>query len=693
MGHTQKTKLAIDIGGTFTDVVLASPRGQFSTKLLTTHEAPAHGVLSAIEQLLEQSQTPTVEIDAIIHGTTLAANTIIERRGARTALLVTEGHRDALETGYENRFDQYDLAIARPAPLLERKLRWPVRERMSASGNILVELDEDGIEDIVIKIQQLDIESIAVGFLHSYANPVHEQKVAERLKRVLPDLYISQSSEVSPQIREYDRLSTAVANAYIQPLMAGYLHELEDKLLQRGLNCPLHLVMSTGGLTTLETAARFPVRLVESGPAGGAILAADIAKRANINEVMSFDMGGTTAKLCLIDKGRPQRANAFEIDRLYRFIRGSGLPLRIPTISLVEIGAGGGSISSIDALQRLRVGPQSAGSEPGPACYERGGTLATVTDADFVLGHLDANDFAGGQIALSFTEASKAIDVHIAESLNMETSQAAAGINEVVDEMMANAARVHAVESGRSVSDRCLIAFGGAAPLHAGRIADKLGINKIIIPYQAGVGSAVGFLLAPFSFELSRSWVMKISELDENKLNQLLESMKREAIGLVKDSISDADLIISIKATMRYTGQGHEVEMAVTEEQIVDAIALAQVFEQHYQKLYGRLIPGVDIEIVTLIVNASETIKQRSYESTKIGSEKITTTETRRVIVQRGKKSIDIPCYTRSNLMPGHCFQGPALITEDQTTTIVAEGMLVNIDADKNIIMERNTDP
>jgi N-methylhydantoinase A len=689
---TQKTRLAVDIGGTFTDVVLASPSGQFSTKLLTTHKAPAHAVLLAIEHLLKQSQTPAGEVDAIIHGTTLAANTVIERRGARTALLVTEGHRDALETGYENRFDQYDLAIARPAPLLARKFRWPVRERMSASGKILLELDEGRIDNIVRKIQQHDIESVAIGFLHAYANPLHEQQVAKQLKRALPDLYISLSSEVSPQIREYDRLSTAVTNAYIQPLMAGYLRELEDRLLQHGLSCPLHLVMSTGGLTTIDTAVRFPVRLVESGPAGGAILAADIAKQANIDEVMSFDMGGTTAKLCLIDKGRSQRANAFEIDRLYRFIRGSGLPLRIPTIALVEIGTGGGSIATIDELQRLRVGPQSAGSEPGPACYRRGGTQATVTDADFILGHIDANDFASGQIALSFEQASRAIDKHIAETLGMETAQAAAGINEVVDEMMANAARVHAVESGRSVSDRCLIAFGGAAPLHAGRIADKLGINKIIIPYQAGVGSAVGFLLAPVSFELSRSWVMKISKFDKSKLIELLESMKQEAISLVKNSISDDDLNISMKATMRYTGQGHEVEIAITEEQIVDAPALAQIFEQHYQKLYGRLIPGVDIEIVTLIVNASETVKQRANENTEINSEKITTIETRKIIVQRGKKSIDIPCYARSSLMPGHCFQGPALITEDQTTTIVPEGMLVNIDTNKHIIMERITD-
>ncbi len=688
MSKKQTNRIAVDIGGTFTDVVLDSAAGKSSIKLLTTHQAPADAVLAAIHVLLEKAALKPAEIETIIHGTTLAANTIIERRGAHTALLVTEGHRDALETGYENRFDQYDLNIVKPAPLVARRFRWPVQERMSADGKVLLQLDESNLDEIINKIQENNIESVAVGFLHSYSNPQHEQRVAEILHAALPDLCISQSSEVSPQIREYDRLSTTVANAYIQPLMAGYLRELEQKLEKDGLNCPLLLVMSTGGLTTADIAARFPVRLVESGPAGGAILAADIARQANIDQVISFDMGGTTAKLCLINKGEAQHANAFEIDRLYRFTRGSGLPLSIPTIEMVEIGAGGGSIAHLDELQRLRVGPRSAGSQPGPACYAQGGTQATVSDADLLLGRIDPAGFASGQLELSTVAAEQAIHEHIAKALNLDLASAAAGISEVVDEAMSNAARVHAVESGQNIAERTLVAFGGAAPLHAARLAEKLGINTVIIPFNAGVGSAAGFLLAPISFELNRSQVVRLSELTASNIVEIVDEMKQQATSLVKQAINDEKLQTSMKATMRYCGQGHEVEAAIKIDHLRDASSLRKVFEDQYGKLYGRLIGGVEIEIVTLVVNVSEIRKIKQSNKTKIQSTEADVEQKRKIVINQGKDTIDVPCYSRDNLLAGKVFVGPALILEEQTTTVVPVGMHVEIDEQLHIVMQ-----
>jgi len=434
-------RLAADIGGTFTDIVLSAGERTYTAKVLTTHSAPAAGVLDGIGRVLRDSGVAPESVGTFIHGTTLAANAIIERRGARTALLVTRGHRDALETGYENRFDQYDIALSKPLPLVPRNLRWPVAERISAIGRVLLPLEERDIQELLPRIDAESIGSVAIGFINSYANAQHEERAAELLRAARPDLWITLSSEVSPQIREYDRLSTAVANAYVQPLMAGYLRDLQQRLIEAGLRCPLLLVMSTGGLTTLESAIRFPVRLVESGPAGGAILASELARRADFPHVIAFDMGGTTAKLCLIDHATPQLADSFEVDRVHRFVKGSGLPLRIPAVEMVEIGAGGGSIATIDELGRLRMGPRSAGSDPGPACFGRGGTQATVTDADLVLGKLQVEGFAGGLLELRVSLAAQAIATHVGEPLQTSTVQAAVAMCEIVDEAMANAAR------------------------------------------------------------------------------------------------------------------------------------------------------------------------------------------------------------------------------------------------------------
>ena len=464
-------RLSVDIGGTFTDVVLEHGGQQTTAKVLTTPSAPEKGVMDGVGRALEESGVAASEIALLIHGTTLATNAIIERKGAKIALITTEGHRDAVEMALENRFEQYDINIDRPSPLAPRQLRWSVRERLNAQGEALLALDDASVEAILPLIQKHKIEAIAVGLLHAYANPAHELRVQEIIRQAYPDLPISLSCDVCPEIREYERQSTTCANAYVQPRMAGYLRELDQSLKSQGFGCPFLLMTSGGGLTTLENAMRYPIRLVESGPAGGAILAAEVAKELGLNSVVSYDMGGTTAKLCLIDDGAPLATRTFEVARAYRNMKGSGVPVRIPAIEMVEIGAGGGSIASIDSMGRLAVGPQSAGSDPGPACYDLGGAEPTVTDADVMLGKIDPALFAGGNVKLSPDKAGAVVEAKIGGAMGLSAPLAAYAVAEIVDENMANAARVHAIEWGKDISERAMIAFGGAAPLHAAESA------------------------------------------------------------------------------------------------------------------------------------------------------------------------------------------------------------------------------
>ncbi|MEM8800622.1 MAG: hydantoinase/oxoprolinase family protein [Pseudomonadota bacterium] len=533
---TRKTfSLAIDIGGTFTDVVLDQNGKQTTTKVLTRYDAPEVGVMDGIASVLVKSGIvdpgttgEALPIDClagakrIIHGTTLATNALIERKGAKTALITTKGHRDTLEMAHENRFAQYDINVDRAAPLVPRHLRFPVEERMDKDGKIRLPLAVEDVERLIPDLRSQQVESVAIGLLHAYANPANEMVIEESLRQALPDLAITRASEVCPEIREYERQSTAVANAYVQPLMAKYLTGLKKAVAAAGAECPFFLMTSAGGLCDLETAIRFPIRLVESGPAGGVILASTVARQINAEEVMAFDMGGTTAKLCLIDEGKPLMSRTFEVDRSYRFQRGSGLPIRVPVIELVEIGAGGGSIAHVDQLGRIQVGPGSAGSTPGPACFDRGGEEPCVTDANVMLGRLDVSRFAGGSFALNIERAAKAIERQIASPAHLTELLAAHAVSEIVEENMANAARVHATEWGREVEARTLIAFGGGAPLHAAHVANKLGLSHVVIPANAGVGSAVGFLQAPLSFEVVRSRHKPATEVSGEWLTELM---------------------------------------------------------------------------------------------------------------------------------------------------------------------------
>jgi N-methylhydantoinase A len=676
--------LGVDIGGTFTDVALEAAGRRYSTKILTTPEAPERAVLEAIGRVLSEASAGPGELSIIIHGTTLATNAIIERKGAKTALLTTEGFRDTIEIRHENRFEQYDVNIDLPPPLVPRRLRFPVRERIDAGGRVLVPLDEAGVSSLADRLAGIGIQSVAIGFLHSFTNPAHERRAGEILANRLPGVPITLSSDVSPEMREYERFSTACANAYVQPLIGRYLADLEAMLRHEGFVCPLFLMLSGGGLTSVETAIRFPVRLIESGPAGGAIFAAEIARQCRLDKVLSYDMGGTTAKICLIDDLKPQSNRAFEVARIYRFKKGSGLPLRIPVIEMVEIGAGGGSIARVDRLKRITVGPDSAGADPGPACYGRGGTSPTVTDADLLLGRIDPGGFSGGRMALDRAAAEQAIRQEVADPLGLAVELAALGVSEIVDENMANAARVHAIESGKDARGRTLVAFGGAAPLHAARMAEKLGLDHVLVPSHAGVGSAVGFLRAPIAYEIVRSSLHRLDEFDAAAANALFAAMRAEAEPIVRRGAGGAPLTETRSAFMRYRGQGHEIAVPLPTRpyRSDDAALLHAVFEEVYRRLYSRVIPGVEVEILSWVMLLSAPAPTRAADpppSPKLHAPQ--PERSRPVFDPETGEFIEVAIHERSNLLPGAVIPGPAVIVEDETSTVVSRLFDARIDA------------
>ncbi len=675
-------RVGVDIGGTFTDVALEVGNRRYTAKGLTTQRAPEGGVLAILAAVIAEAGIAPGAIKLIIHGTTLATNALIERKGAKTALLTTEGFRDVVEIRHENRFEQYDVNIDLPPPLVPRRLRLPIRERIDAQGDVLVPLDADSIARAIDTLSGQDIEAVAVGLLHSFTNPDHERRVGEAVAHRLPNVAVTLSSDVSPEMREYERFSTACANAYLQPLMGSYITKLERELTRAGFRCPILLMTSGGGITTTDTAIRFPVRLVESGPAGGAIFAACIARQHGLDQVVSFDMGGTTAKICFIDKARPQTARAFEVARIYRFAKGSGLPLRIPVIEMVEIGAGGGSIASVDALGRIAVGPRSAGSEPGPVCYRRGGSEPTVTDADVALGRIDPATFSGGKIALDKAGAENAIAAQLGAKLGLSGEHAALGISEVVDENMANAARVHAIESGKDLRPRTLIAFGGAAPLHAARVAEKIGITRILIPANASVGSAVGLLRAPVAYEIVRGRLMRLSSFDPAAANRLLAEMRAEAEVIVRRGAPDAELTEQRSAFMRYRGQGHEiaVRLPVRTFTAADRTTITDMFEEAYRRLYSRPIPGVEIEILSWVISVDASAEGELAIAIETKSTMPKPKSRRPVFDPVSGEFQDVPIYWRNDLAPGARISGPAVIAENDTSTVVSPVFDAHID-------------
>ena len=671
---TQETaRLGVDIGGTFTDVVLEVRGASFSTKVLTTYIAPENAIIDGMLLVCAKAAIAPEAIGQIIHGTTLATNALIERRGAKTALITTQGFRDVIEMRTESRFEQYDLNLTLPEPLLPRQMRYTVPGRMDASGNELLPLTRADIEPVVEQIKAAGYESVAVGLIHSYLNDAHERLVGEVLADMMPDVMVSLSCEVSPQMREYERFNTVVANAYIKPLMKSYLGRLEGRLKGEGVTCNIFLMHSGGGIISIENAAEFPVRLVESGPAGGAVFAANIAARYGLNKVLSFDMGGTTAKICLIKNQTPKTSRVFEVARTYRFKKGSGMPISIPVIDMVEIGAGGGSLAHVDAMRQIRVGPESAGSEPGPACYGRGGAKPAVTDADLVLGKLDPDNFAGGTMKLDVVASAQALTDVLGDALELDAATSAFGLAEVVDENMANAARVHAVENGEDLSEYTMIAFGGAAPLHAGRLCEKLGVDRLLVPQGAGVGSAIGFLRAPFSFEANRSVYMTLAGFDAEKIKVLLADLQAEATGFVRNCDATAPILSEFKVYMRYSGQGWEIPITLTQDQALNPNAgiFEARFVEDYVKLFGRAVEGMDIEITVWSVNATTPPEKVAQVAEAADGAAAAQYGSRQLFDPALAKFIEASVVLRDDMGVGATVAGPAIITDDETTIIL----------------------
>ena len=689
-------RVASDIGGTFTDLALERDGRIFSTKVPTTPAEPDKAVIDGLRHLLAESGTDPSEIGLFIHGTTLATNAVIERKGARTVFVGTAGLTDSLEIGLENRFDQYNLNIEKPRPLVPRPLRFGLQERIAVDGSVVEALADQALEQLEAFVRDQAAESVAVCLLHAYLNDAHERRVGEHLRRALPGLAVSLSSEISPIAGEYERGTTVSANAYVQPLMARYLERLQSRIAQMGITAPMLVMMSEGGLTSVETACRFPVRLIESGPAGGALLAASIGRRLGIDRLFSFDMGGTTAKICLIDDGVPEFETSFEVDRSYRFAKGSGLPLRIPVVDLVEIGAGGGSIARVDSLGSVRIGPDSVGSEPGPACFGKGGTSPTVTDADLVVGKIDPARFAGGSLALDRKAAAAAIAAGIGTPLGLDDVAAAAAIAEMIDENMANAAHVHATEKGKDIAGYTMVAFGGAAPLHALRVAEKLGIERVIIPPNAGVGSAIGFLVSPVSYTTRRTHYMRLANLDLATVRRLLEEMHADAEQQVRSAVAHGELTEEWKTFMRYVGQGHDIAIRLdgTPDDIASprlAALLIGRFEEEYRRQFGRTLDGNAIEIVGWAYKRA--IMRRDAEtiwSTEPAGNAPQAERRQDLFDPVSGRTLSALVVDRQG-MSGTPRPGPLLIVEPQTTVVVPDGFEASRDESGCILVQQRS--
>lgn len=693
MGSKQGLRLAIDIGGTFTDTVLIDARDEIlaTAKTPTTPANPTLGALAGVERVMAASGGAWSQIEGFIHGTTLATNALIERRGAVVATVTTAGFRDILEIAYERRYSQYDINLVKPDLIVPRARAFTIAGRMTASGDEVQPLDEGAVAELASDLASSGADAVAICLMHAYANPAHEIRLREMLQQALPNIAISLSHEVSPEAREFDRLCTTIANAYIQPLMARYLADFQTRFAQNGLLCPILMMTAGGGMTTLDTAARLPIRLVESGPAGGAILAARIAAEVGEREVLSFDMGGTTAKLCLIDAFRPQTTRRFEIARAARFVKGSGMPVRIPVIEMIEIGAGGGSIAQIDRLGRLQIGPESAGAEPGPAAFAKGGTAPTVTDADVVLGLIDPGLFAEGRLEINVQAAETALATHLGERMGLNATQVAHGISEIVDENMAGAGRMHAVESGKDLNARLMIAFGGNGPLHATRVARRAQVDRIVIPRDPGVGSAVGFLFAPVSFEIVRSRYATLTALDVNGLNAFFDDMIGEAQSVVRAGVPDGPLTQRRVGFMRYHGQGHEIEIPLPDRALAkaDIPALRAAFEAEYSRQFSRAVPGMTIEILNWAVEVSSkpNALRRVPETTT--EQEAKPTGVRQIFCDVTGALREAVIYERSTLCSGDKLKGPALIVEPQTTTFVSADFDARVDAAGNLWLRR----
>ena len=689
-------RIGVDIGGTFTDLLLIDDQSGKTVvgKVLTTPDDPSRGVEEVLVQTLGGIGLEASQIRHLVHGTTLVTNTIIERKGARTALLTTKGFRDSVEIGREHRYELYDLFLELPRPLTPRHLRFDVPERTAAGGDLLQEVDQAMVGSLAAELADRDIEAVAISFLHSFANPANERAARRAVNRAAPGLRVSVSSEVSPEIREFERTSTTIANVYVQPLAERYLQDLERRLADLGFRGSFFVMLSSGGIATVETATRFPIRLLESGPAAGALAAAALGADAGVDDLLSFDMGGTTAKLCVIAEQRPEITYDFEVDRRYRFRKGSGLPIKAPVIEMIEIGAGGGSIARINPLGLLKIGPESAGSDPGPVCYGLGGAQPTVTDADLVLGYLDPDYFLGGRMALDARAARQAIETRIAEPLGLSVPEAAWGIHQLVNENMANAARVHVVERGKNPQVLPVIAFGGAGPVHGYRVAELTGCTSLILPPGAGVTSALGFLVAPLAFDFVQSHYARLDDLDWDHLNRMFAELEGQGTELLVDSGAAPDEITHTRSVdVRYIGQGHEVRVPVPGGVLAhrDRETLLHNFERVYRELYGRSGPRVGLEALTwrvISAGPKPAPHRQSAHGDSPGGQALKGHRPAYFPEYAGYR--DTPVYDRYLLRPGVRVTGPAIIEERESTAVIGPAGVVGVDDRLNLVVRLN---
>jgi len=679
-------RLGCDIGGTFTDFVLVNDdTGEFTiNKCLTTPGDPSDAVEEGVRQLLARAPGFMSQLEEVIHGTTLVINAIIERKGAKTGLITTRGFRDVLELGRELRYDAYDIFAEYPLPLVPRSRRHEVSERIAVDGRVIRDLDEKDVRRVLADLLELGIESLAVCLINSYENPLHEKKIQEIVHQAAPDLSLSTSFEVLPQIREYERTCTTATNAYVKPITAKYLTKLSSRLVSLGFKGKLFIMLSSGGITSVETARQFPVRIIESGPTAAVIASQHYGRMFEIKDMFCFDMGGTTAKSCLIQKGQAGLVSTFEVGRVQRFKKGSGLPIQVPVVDLMEIGAGGGSIAKMSKMGLLQVGPESAGADPGPACYGRGGGNPTVTDADLVLGYLDPDYFLGGSMPLDKTASRKALEEKVANPLGTTVVGAAYGIHDLINETMAAAAKTHIAEKGGNPNIVTISAFGGAGPVHAYGLAKKIGAPRILVPPLAGVGSALGFFTAPVAFDLTRSHRVTLDDADFDEIEQLFKELEDEGAAVLRQAGKDEKVIFERTLMMRFVGQGAETDLYLEQKSFHQwqKTEIRAIFDEVYQKLYGRTYPETPVEFVTFKVRAS--LPQREFRLPPLqqtsGKLADCIKGERRAFSLVRKSFLPFVVYDRLKLFPGAVIKGPAIIEEKESTIIVGEDAEAGVD-------------
>jgi N-methylhydantoinase A len=688
-------RVGSDVGGTFTDLILVDDEGEtFQVgKVLTTPDRPDDAVVDGLRQALDAAGVDATAVAHVIHGTTLFTNALIERKGARTALVTTRGFRDAIEIGREHRYDIYDLSLDRPIPLAPRSLRFEVAERVLADGSVRTPLDEADLGLLIERLRAAGVQAVAVCLIHAYANDAHERRVGEALRQRLPDVAVTLSCEVVRELREYERASTTLVNVYVQRLAAEYLGRLRARLRDARMRADLFVMQSSGGLSGVHTAARFPVRLVESGPAGGALAAAHYGALLGHRDLIAFDMGGTTAKAALIVDGEPLVAPEFEVDRRYQFKKGSGLPVKVPVIEMIEIGTGGGSIARVDALRRLTVGPDSAGARPGPACYGLGGTEPTVTDADLVLGYLDPAFFLGGRMRLDVEAATRAIETRIAHPLGLDLAEAAWGIHQVANESMASAARIHAIERGKDIGRFPIFAFGGAGPVHAHGVARIVRSPRAIYPLGAGVMSTVGFLVAPLAFDFARTVPGPLDGLDWAAVQAAVDGMEADGRAILGRTISPDRIEFRRYADMRYRKQGYEIRVPVPGGPLDGSRRdeIERRFEDAYRALYGHTVRATPIDVVSWRVVATGPRPRLALpraQGAPGAAADAARKGLRRAWVPEGKAFAEVPVYDRYALAAGVRLQGPAIVEERESTVVVGAGAWAHVDEWGNLIVD-----